>query len=186
MLNRIISYAVEAVLTQVLQQRIRDGSILAVKGYITAIKGLRMAFLGLFGLGVASAVLVVGVALALVGAMALLPIGPTGFAISLLAIGLILSLLAGIGLGLLFSQRRWLEVSRSYELMDAVLQPWPGLLPPNPVDILKGRGMEDAVARRGEGLPARMEPPQENPDDDRDLAYVDSRFGSRIVPQTGF
>lgn len=142
MLKRLVNNAIGAMLDhylkELLQDRIREGSIKLVKGYITAVKGVRLAALGIFVLGVAAAVLVTGLVLMIVGLVQLLPVGATTMAVTVLVIGFLLALVAGVGLGLLFSEKRWLRASRSYELMDAVLAPWPGVLPPNPVEIIWG------------------------------------------------
>lgn len=148
MLNRLLNMAIDAFLTQVLEPRIREGSIKAVKGYITAVKGVRLGLLALFALGLAGAVLVSGIVLTVVGLVGLMPIDVNAMAVSILVIGVLLSLIAGIGIAMVFNQRRWLEMSKSYELMDAVLSPWPGMLPPNPIDVMRGEQMRSDVVMR--------------------------------------
>ena len=136
MLNRILSMALSAVLGQVIEQRVRKGSIAAVKNYIQLVRLARMATLGLVGLSVAAAVLVAGILLVVVGIVGLLPIEPNTVAIILLSVGALLTLIAAIGFGFAFNEKRWLEVSKAYELMDVALGPWDGILPPNPLEIL--------------------------------------------------
>lgn len=138
-MNRIMNMMFGAFVGRFLKEKIRRGSIQALKGYLQAIKVVRLGLLGLFGLGAVAAVLVSGIVLTIVGIVALLPISTTAMAITVLVIGLLFALGSGIGLMMGFSQKRWLEMSKSYELMDAVLAPWPGMLPPNPVDVVKGR-----------------------------------------------
>lgn len=139
MLNRYLNMAFGAVIGHFLKDKIRRGSIKAVKAYIQIVSFLRLGLLGIFGLGVAAAVLVSGIVLVVVGIIGLLPIEATSAAVSILVIGLLFSIGAGIGLIMLFSQKRWLEMSKSYELMDSVLAPWPGHLPPNPIAVVKGQ-----------------------------------------------
>ena len=136
--NRMMNMAFGAVIRHFLQQKIRGGSIRAVKAYIQGVKYARLAVMGLFGIGAVSAVLVAGIVLTIVGIVGLLPIETTTMAWTILIIGLILTAVTGIGLAMGFKQKRWLELSRSHELMDTVLKPWPGVLPPNPLDSFKG------------------------------------------------
>ena len=137
MFNRIMSMALSAVLGQVIEQRVRKGSIVAVKNYIQLVRIARMATLGLVGLSVAAAILVAGILLVVVGIVGLLPIEPNTVAIILLSIGGLLTLVAAAGFGFAFSEKRWLEVSKAYELMDVALGPWDGMLPPNPLEVLR-------------------------------------------------
>lgn len=154
-----------------LRPRIKKGSVQAVKGYVTAVKFGRYAVMGLFGLGAFAAILVVGLFMAIVGAIGLLPVEAETVALTTLIIGLVLFIGAGIGALMLFSQRRWLKMSKSYEMMDAVLSPWPSMMPPNPRDVLRGYGpkgeldmatrrveREDFVATRRPVAPAYVSP----------------------------
>ncbi len=138
MLERFMNTAFGALIGQMVKERIRRGSIQAVKGYIQGVNVARYALMGLFGIGAVSAILVTGLLLVIIGIVGLLPIEATSMAITLLVIGLVLALVSGIGLIIAFNQKRWLEMSKSYELMDAVLAPWPGVLPPNPMEVVKG------------------------------------------------
>ena len=136
MFNRILTMALSAVLGQVIEQRVRKGSIVAVKNYIQLVRVARMATLGLVGLSIAASVLVAGILLVVVGIVGLLPIEPNTVAIILLSVGAVLTLIAAIGFGFAFNEKRWLEISKAYELMDVALGPWDGMLPPNPLEIL--------------------------------------------------
>jgi hypothetical protein len=138
MVNRFMNMAFGAIVGQMLKHKIREGSIKAVKGYIEVVKYARLGVLGLFGLGAVAALLISGIVLMVIGVVGLLPIEATTAAIVLLVVGALLTLLVGVGLYMAFQQSRWLEVSRSYELMDTVLAPWPGVLPPNPMEVVKG------------------------------------------------
>jgi hypothetical protein len=137
MVNRLMNMMFGAFIGRFLKDRIRRGSIQAVKGYLHAVRALRMGLMGLFGIGVVSAVLVSGIVLVIVGIIGLLPITTTAMSASILIIGLVLSVATSIGLIMAFNQKRWLKMSKSYELMDAVLTPWSGVLPPNPAEVIK-------------------------------------------------
>lgn len=136
-----------------LAPRIKRGSITAVKGYVTGVKFARLAAMGLFGLGVCTALFVVGLFLAVFGFLGLMPITPEAVAWSALIVGVLLFTVSGIGALVAFRQRRWLEISKSYELMDAVISPWSSAMPPNPKSIFDGRGPKgelDLATRRME------------------------------------
>lgn len=150
-MNRIFGFAFGTLVRQILKERIRRGSIEAVKAYITMVKSVRMAFLGLLALGMTASILVTGLVLAVVGLLGLLPLEARTVSWTLLVLGVLLAVLSGVGLGILFSQRRWLEVSKSYDLMDAALAPWPGLFPPNPMEIFKGTSSASREERHQEG-----------------------------------
>lgn len=145
MVSRIFNLAFGAVVGQFLKHRIRRGSIQAVKAYIQAVSYARLALLGLVGLIAATALMVTGLLLAILGLLELLPISEGAVAVTTLVLGLVLAI--GIGAAFLwaFSQRRWLAWSKSYEMMDAVLSPWNGVLPPNPVDAFKGRAPQGGL-----------------------------------------
>ena len=138
MINRLMNTAFGAIIHQLIKGKVRNGSIQAVKGYIQAVKFARLALMGLFGVGAAAAILVAGIFLMITGIIGLLPIDPNTVAMIILAMGGVLTLISVIGFFLVFSQKRWLEMSKSYELMDAALAPWDGMLPPNPVEVMKG------------------------------------------------
>ncbi|MES2964683.1 MAG: phage holin family protein [Bdellovibrionota bacterium] len=145
-----------------LRPRIKKGSIQAVKGYVTAVKFGRYAVMGLFGLGAFAALFVVGLFMAIIGAIGLLPVEAETVALTTLIIGLVLFVGAGIGALLLFNQRRWLTMSKSYEMMDAVLSPWPSMMPPNPKDVMNGYGPKgelDFATRRVEREHIQTQPP---------------------------
>lgn len=142
-MNRIFGFAFGALVRQVLRERIRRGSIQAVKVYITMVKNARMALLGLLALGATASILVTGIVLAIVGILGLLPLEARTISWTLLVVGALLAIVSGVGLGMIFSQRRWLELSRSYELMETALAPWPGIFPPNPMGVFRGSTSED-------------------------------------------
>lgn len=168
MVNRIMNMALGAVIGQLLKQRIRNGSIQAVKGYIQLVKAVRTVAIALVAIGAAAAVIVAGVLLTVVGLVGLLPVDPNTVAIIILCIGLVMTLVAGIGVYGFFNEKRWLEMSKAYELMDAALAPWDGILPPNPMDVVKGHthvppapSAEDIRAAREVELSRRPAAPPE-------------------------
>lgn len=136
-MNRLFNSAFGAVISQLVKQKIREGSIKAVKAYITVVKNVRFAVMGVAALAALSSILVTGAVLAIVGLIGLIPMELRTFSIVVLVVGLLLAILSGVAFGVLFSQKRWLELSKSYDLMNAVLTPWPGVLPPNPLDVVK-------------------------------------------------
>jgi hypothetical protein len=138
MLNRIMNMALGAVIGQLLKQKIRNSSIQAVKSYIQLVKGARAIAMALVAIGAVAAVIVAGIMLTVVGLVGLLPVDPNTVAIIILCIGLVMTLAAGIAVYGFFNEKRWLEMSKAYDLMDAALAPWDGILPPNPVDVVKG------------------------------------------------
>lgn len=140
MINAFVEMTADIFVGRFLKNKVRRGSIRAVKGYIQGVRFLRLGIMGLFGLGAFASVLVAGIILVVLGIVGLLPISSLAMAITVLVIGVVLACGSGLGSYFLFSQKRWLEASRSYELIDAALAPWPGMMPPNPLDILKGEG----------------------------------------------
>lgn len=125
------------IISHFFRDKIRHGSIQTVKFYIKSVRFARLGLVGLIGLGAISALFVAGVVLTIVGIIGVLPLEPATRAIMVLVIGVLLTAIVGIGLALTLSQKRWLELSKSYELMDAALAPWPGPLPPNPAEVIR-------------------------------------------------
>lgn len=156
MIIRLLNMAFGAVLGHLLKQRIRSGSIQAVKGYIQLIKAARTLVIGLVVAGGAAGVLIGGVLLMVVGLVGLLPVDPNTVAIIILCIGGVITALSAFGFYAFFSEKRWLEMSKAYDLMDAALAPWDGVLPPNPVDVVKGR-MHVPAAMSAEEIRAARE-----------------------------
>lgn len=177
-MNRLLNLALSAIVGDLLKAKVREGSIKALKAYLMAIKGLRFGVMGLVALGVTASILVSGLVLMIIGLVGLFTLNSNSFSISVLVIGALMTLATGIGFALLFSQRRWLELSKSYELMDAVLAPWPGSLPPNPVDVFKGNPIpveeEVTVARPSE--PPRTWVVEERREFEREPAGLEPQF----------
>lgn len=151
-MKRLFNLVFSAIIGHLIKQKIREGSIKIVRAYVAVVKNIRLAALGVFALSAAAAVLVSGLVLVIVGLVSFLPMDASRMPWVILSIGAVLALVSGIGLALVFSQKRWLQMSKSYELMEVVLGPWPGMLPPNPAEILKGKGRlaSDLVATAGE------------------------------------
>jgi hypothetical protein len=137
MINRLMNMMFGAFIGRFLKDKVQRGSIMAVKGYLQAVRVARLSLMGLFGVGAVSSLLVCGVVLVIVGIVGLLPITATAMSVTILVIGLLLSLSTAIGLIIAFNEKRWLKMSKSYELMDSVLTPWSGVLPPNPMEVVK-------------------------------------------------
>lgn len=146
-MNSLLKMIMGSLIEPWVEPRVRAGSIKAVKAYLQAIKIARYAVMGLFGLGAFAAILVTGILLLIMGVVGLLPVDPRAVAWTATIIGAILTIAALVGAFILFSQRRWLQMSKSYELMDAVLSPWPSVIPPNPADVLKGEGPKGALRK---------------------------------------
>lgn len=137
MINRFVNLAVGQIIWSAVSQKIREGSIKAVRSYIMAVKTARMVTMGAFALGVVASLLVTGLVLVIVGLIGLAP-APENLPVVMIATGLVLAILAAITMWAVFSESRWLKLSRTNELMDMALSPWPGMLPPNPVKAMKG------------------------------------------------
>ncbi|MES2855336.1 MAG: hypothetical protein V4692_05715, partial [Bdellovibrionota bacterium] len=140
MKSRLIQIILRSMIAPAVEPTLRSGSIKAVKAYIQAVKVARLALMGLFGIGAFAAVLVTGVCLLIFGAVGLLPIDPQMVALIILIVGAVMTLVSGIALYMMLSQKRWLAASRAYEMMEAVMAPWPDSIPPNPADVFRGNG----------------------------------------------
>lgn len=138
MLNRLMNMALGAVIGQLLKQKVRNSSIQAVKAYIQLVKGARAVAMALVAIGAVAAVIVAGVILTVVGLVGLLPIEPNTVALIILCIGVVMTLTASFFVYGAFREKHWLEMSKAYDMMDVALAPWNGILPPNPMDVLKG------------------------------------------------
>ncbi len=153
-----------AVYTRFFEAKIRRGSLQAVRGYLRAVEFARLGLMGLVALGATAALFVSGVILLVMGLLALAPLEPTTFAVLTSGIGILLMLAAGIAMAIVFSQKRWLEMSKSYELMEVALGPWPGAVPPNPLKAVRRHHEEEAYeaelerVKRVRDLAMRPEP----------------------------
>lgn len=122
--DRFLDILLKSIFGNFIGQKMRRISIRAALAYLQAVKTMRFVALGMFGLGVLAAVLIAGGVLMLIGLIGLLPLTPTGMAAVTLGIGLLLAAGAGVIALNIFSQIRWLEHSKSNEVIDYVLAPW--------------------------------------------------------------
>ena len=91
-----------------------------------------------FGIGAVAGVAVVGIVLMIVAIIGLLPIDPQAALISILVLGAVMTSVAGFLAYKGFAEKKWLEMSKSYELMDAALGKWDNsLVPPDPREVMK-------------------------------------------------
>ena len=140
-LKGIADEVATALLGHFLGDKIRRGSIQAVKTYIQAVKAARLGLMGLIALGAVAAIFVSGIVLTIVGVVTLCPLQPWAASVILIGIGILFMAGTAFGIYGVFKEERWLEKSKSYELMDAVLAPWPGVLPPNPIDVFRNTSL---------------------------------------------
>jgi hypothetical protein len=115
-----------------------------------------MAVSGLIGL---IALFVAGIVLTIGAILWLMPLEAETRIWTALIVGLILMIIGAVVLAMLFSQRRWLELSRSYDLMDAVIEPVPtaASVPKNFIRAFKGQPTAHAPRESIQPHPPRME-----------------------------
>ena len=131
------------VVTPYLEPRIKRTSIKAVKGYIKGVAVARKIALTSYGIGAAAAVLVSGIVLMVVAIIGLLPINPQAALISLLVLGAVMTAVAAFIAYQGFAEKKWLEMSKSHEMMEAVLKPWPTAYSvPDPRKILQSESAQ--------------------------------------------
>jgi len=148
MFSRLLRTLFMQIYSRFFQAKVRRGSLQAVRGYIKAVEYVRLGLMGLAALGATAALLVSGVILLLMGLLALVPMEPTTFAVLTSGIGIVFILIAGIMMAIVFSQKRWLEMSRSYDLLDVALSPWPNAVPPNPLKVIRSHRKEEEYESR--------------------------------------
>jgi len=132
-----IEAAIEMLVAHFFGAAIRRRSIQAVRAYVQGVKYARTGVFAIFGLGLLAALMISGVVLMVIGIVELLPLTPIAMALSYLAMGFLMAFISLTIVIHFFREKRWLAVSRSFELIDAVLEPWPGALPPNPLEVIK-------------------------------------------------
>ena len=135
-LRQYFDLTMTTLISRFFRDKIRRGSIRAVKLYIQTVNVVRMSSMALFAAAMLGAVLVAGIVLVVVGIVGLLPIEPWAMAATVLGVGVLLTVVSAVIVSQIFSQKRWLEASNSYELMDAALGPFEGAFPPNPVELV--------------------------------------------------
>jgi hypothetical protein len=171
----LVNLIMHTTVGEILKRRIRRGSIHAVRAYIQLVGTTRMILLTVVGFAVAVALMVTGLFMSLVGLLELLQISPQVVAITQLSLGLVLAGGVGIYLFVMFKEKRWLEQSQSYAMMDAVLQPWPGILPPSLNEFLK---TQIAAAITEEKIGGPVSP-------SRETALAESDSWSRAAQEAG-
>lgn len=130
-----------------LAPRIRRGSIKAVKGYLASVEVARKIAITAFGIGAVAGIMVTGVILMLIAIVGLLPLDPQAVLIGVLVVGTLMTAGSAFVAYRGFAERRWLKMSKSYELIEAALGEWDNsLVPPNPRDVMK-RGQTAAPTR---------------------------------------
>lgn len=151
-LNRIFEDIVEPYLAP----RIKRGSIGAVKSYVSSIKILRDVALTSFTIGTVAGVLVTGLVLVAVGVIGLLPISAQAMMISMIVIGLLMTAVAAYLAWDGARETKWLEWSKSNQLIEAAIGEWENsLIPPNPKTVMKAQPPE-AVEPRSQMINAPM------------------------------
>ena len=133
LLNGLFAQFVEPIIAP----RIRAGSIHAVKGYVQFIAFARAMTGWIFGIGIIAAILMTGMGLAIMGIVGLFPIEPQALALTALILGAVMIIVATVTAIVFFRQSRWLRISKSYDMIAAVTAPWPTMMPPNPMDVMR-------------------------------------------------
>jgi hypothetical protein len=138
--NKYLKYAIALVVKPILAEEIRVKGLQALKGYLQTIAVVRVGAMGAIGGIAALALLVCGFVLFVGGLLSVL--GVSGITLSWIAliIGAILTIAAVVGFFWAFSESRWLEYSKSYDLIDALAEPVPNpkAVPQNVVAAFKG------------------------------------------------
>jgi hypothetical protein len=125
--------------------------------------------MGLVGLISIVALFVTGLVLTIGAIVWILPLSETTRPWITLVAGLLFVIFGAVVLAMLFSQRRWLELSRAKGLMEAVIEPVPSAaaVPKNLVRVFKGEPTEHSPRssidphpelRKGRPAPLRPQP----------------------------
>lgn len=166
MFGRLLRTLFMNIYVRFFESRVRRGSLQAVRGYIKAVEYVRFGLMGLVALGATAALFVAGIILLVMGLLSLAPLEATTLAVLTSGIGIVLMLIAGVVMAMVFSQKRWLEMSKSYDLLDVALSPWPNAIPPNPLNVIRSHKREeeyeaeiDRVRRAGDlAMPVEPSP----------------------------
>ena len=118
LLRRSLSFIVSLLLGDFLKKRVRMGALKAARTYILAVQFLRLGAMALFATMVGAAILVAGIVLLVGGILWLLPIRADAYPYILIGVGLLLTIGPAVIVAMVFKESRWLEVSRSYQLME--------------------------------------------------------------------
>ncbi len=122
-MKNIMTLLFRLVMDQYLATQMRSGAIKAVRGYIQAVKTIRQITLGVSGLSLVVSLFTAGVTLLLVGLISFIPMSAKSASWVLTIAGLIVALAGFLVLRAVFKEQRWLELSKSYDLMEAVVEP---------------------------------------------------------------
>jgi hypothetical protein len=139
-MNKWLRYAISLMVKPILAEEVRLKGLQAVKVYLQTVGAVRIGAMGAVGGIAALALLVCGFVLFLGGLLAVLGVSGEALAWTSLVIGGILTIAAVAGFIWAFKESRWLEYSKSYELMNAVVDPVPNpkAVPQNMVAAVKG------------------------------------------------
>ncbi len=123
MVNHIMNVAVGTFVGRALREKVRITGLKAVRAYIDGVGKVRTGVMLMAVLTLVIALVVAGVVLVVSAILAMLPISPAALSWIALISGCVLMLFGGLTLAYLFNQKRWLEQSRAYELIDAFTDP---------------------------------------------------------------
>jgi hypothetical protein len=139
-MNKYLQYAISLLVKPILAEEIRLKGLQALKVYLKTVGAVRIGAMGAVGGIAALALLVCGFVLFVGGLLAVLGVSGEALAWTSLVIGAILTTAAVVGFLWAFKESRWLEYSKSYELMNAVVDPVPNpkAVPQNIVAAVKG------------------------------------------------
>ena len=149
-MKRYMQYAISLVAKPILAEHARLNGLKAVRLYIATIGKVRIGAMAAVGGIAALSLLVCGFVLFIGGLLAVLGVSGQALAWTALIIGAILTIAAIAGYFIGFSERRWLEASRSYELMNALVDPVPSpkAVPKNIAAAFKGEPTEHVPRSR--------------------------------------
>ena len=140
MMTKLLNLAVGFLLRRVVREEVRVQSLKAVRAYVATIANVRLGVMAMAALIGIIAMLVAGVILVVGSLLALFDVSEEALAWIQLAAGLLFTSFGVVTLAILFNQKRWLQLSKSYDLMDAVIEPVPTVasIPKNFVRAFKG------------------------------------------------
>jgi hypothetical protein len=174
------------VVTPYLEPRIKRSSIKAMKGYIKGVEMARQIAITSYRIGIVAAIAVAGVTLMLVAIAGLLPLDPRAALLGLLTLGAVMAAGAAFLAHQWFREKQWLEMSKSHEMMDAVLKPWATAYSiPDPRKILQKEEAQDSYdENRKLQMSRENRHPAPTVYDDVDSHAPISTFGSMVTPDS--
>ncbi len=139
-MNKYLQYAISFLVKPILAEEVRLKGLQAVKVYLKTVGVVRVGAMGSVGGIAAVALLVCGFVLFVGGLLAVLGVSGEALAWTSLVIGALLTTAAVVGFIWAFKESRWLEYSKSYDLMNALVDPVPNptAVPRNIVAAVKG------------------------------------------------